>query len=254
MTSYHLYDYYEISNDEDAFKELSTLLDCQKNCYYNGEILRLGSVETSIDMFPKYKIIEDNEDNNFNQIKVLSSYWKIIDTNTKQLYSKKHPTTFIIESDGDKISIIKYVHDDNITAETNSHRIEIKPSSIQMFGNGVFAKKIIPAGVVMGYYVGKILNSKDANNSTSDKMMSIFVKPPWWPKGVRYRSGVTVDGDGNYGNWLAMINDYRNSGYEMNIEFDDRGRFTTIKDIYPGDELFTDYGSGYWEHRSNKSQ
>ena len=63
-------------------------------------------------------------------------------------------------------------------------------------------------------------------------------KRTWKEKG----HPIHIDGK----NILSKINCVCSKKYLQNVDFGYSGLFTAIKDIYPGQELFIDYGDEYW--------
>lgn len=123
-------------------------------------------------------------------------------------------------------------------------RIEIKPSLIVNAGLGVFAKIDMPAETFLDYYKGQIVDiDKPGGTAASDKLMTIKKKPPWWPADLPFGNSAIINGAVN-GNWITMIN----HSSSPNIDFDQAGKFYTIRPIETGEELLVDYGYEYWRH------
>ena len=114
--------------------------------------------------------------------------------------------------------------------------IQICPSTIPDAGYGVFALVDIPVDTTLEYYTGTPLDI-DHCNPPSSKLMTLTKRPPWWPSNQVFPAAVTIDGDVG-GNWTAMINDS-----VPNVDFDESGRFFTIRKIKMGEELFVRYGT-----------
>lgn len=121
-------------------------------------------------------------------------------------------------------------------------RIEIKLSSIKDAGYGVFAVIDIPSDTFLGYYKGQVVDiDKTGGTPPSDKLMTIRIKPTWWPEGIIFGKSAIIDGAVG-GNWVTMINHTE----IPNVDFDESGRFYTILPIKRGEELLTDYGYACW--------
>ncbi len=109
-------------------------------------------------------------------------------------------------------------------------------------GYGVFAKKRIPKGTVLGMYTGKL--KLLAGDSHSKYLFSFHAKA---------LKDVLIDGK-NTGNWTGLMNHSPAKSAKTNVdvkEFFYNGLpyiiFYAYKPIKKGDQLLYDYGDDYWE-------
>lgn len=260
----------------DSITELKEFLKSQDvdNPSLGTREINIGPIQTNVEIFPEYwffvngnatrrrgknrgvskntataeqylrqkRIIIAADDANYGH----SAAWKI--KIAKGLYF-----LITVDQEGDFDSwhfvIKKYMKPSKISAENTVEWVEIKPSTIPGAGRGVFATRDIPAGKIMGHYVGHIVTMSEMSKNNSDKLMTISIKPPWWPKDVKFRKKATIDGEQG-GNWTCMINDFRGTGKKMNITYNNAGMFYTVLDIAKGEEFFTDYGEAYWRGKT----
>lgn len=123
---------------------------------------------------------------------------------------------------------------------------EIRPSGALSFrgisaGNGLFAKRYIPVGTVLGYYHGNLLTADEAKLSTSNCIYALDDKPKWipqqkWNEGYRCVDARLVSSN------LKMINNGHNNPGSINIIVEGDGKMLTIRDVEEDEELFYDYG------------
>ena len=109
----------------------------------------------------------------------------------------------------------------------------IKKSKVPNAGRGVFSKIFIPKGKLIGWYRGEIINFKKA--SDTDYVLTLH-------------DGTSICGK-NHGNFTSLINCPTGTPFHANTEFTNDGTLVCIKDIYPDEELFIDYGKDYWTGR-----
>lgn len=110
---------------------------------------------------------------------------------------------------------------------------------------GVFAKREIPAGEILGEYVGRIYYF-----SSSCKNKTKFSEYKWTIVHPHY----TLVIDSQYGaNELSLINDYRGIADSANVTpslIPHNGcryfSYVTTKTVHVGEELLVDYGSQFW--------
>jgi hypothetical protein len=114
--------------------------------------------------------------------------------------------------------------------------LEIKKSTIECAGLGVFTLEIIPAKKCVGQYLGV----KKTHNKTGDYYFEINNK-------------VGIDAINYPRCYMAMINDAYKTENKINCEF----RINEIKELVEiwsigtidiGNELFISYGNDYWFH------
>jgi hypothetical protein len=114
--------------------------------------------------------------------------------------------------------------------------LEIKKSTIECAGLGVFALEIIPTKKCIGQYLGV----KKTHNKTGDYYFEINNK-------------VGIDAINYPRCYMAMINDAYKTENKINCEF----RINEIKELVEiwsigtidiGSELFISYGNDYWLH------
>ena len=120
------------------------------------------------------------------------------------------------------------------------HEYTIKTSTIPNSGFGAFTNIHLPKGTVLDYYRGKKLNPKQYNNLVDKSYV--------WNVRSKDRGHFYIDAqDESKSNWLRFINDSRD--HRNNIkpyQYREKIFYKTMKDIYPGQELFVNYGASYW--------
>lgn len=117
----------------------------------------------------------------------------------------------------------------------------INTSTIPNAGHGIFARCEIPKHEFFGPYIGKIIDSKDAQNYEDS--------PYIWEVKDDYGQLVhLVDGsDACQSNWLRYVNCARTSE-EQNmrpVQYENNIYYMATRDIHPGEELLTYYGGKY---------
>lgn len=70
--------------------------------------------------------------------------------------------------------------------------IEVRSSTIPCAGDGVFAICNIPINYTLEHYTGTIVDPDKPGGTLSDKLMTLFAKPPWWPD--KTFTPITIDG------------------------------------------------------------
>lgn len=111
--------------------------------------------------------------------------------------------------------------------------MEIRQSTIPDAGRGVFTKGFIPKDSFIGYYRGKIVNLDKVKDT--DYVLSLD-------------DGTAICAK-NSNHFAGMINCPTATQYSPNIIFTTDGRLNTIRDIKANEELYVDYGKGYWTAR-----
>jgi hypothetical protein len=114
------------------------------------------------------------------------------------------------------------------------YQLEIKKSTIECAGLGVFASEFIPAKVCIGKYEGV----KKRHNKTGEYYFEINYK-------------VGIDAISYPRCYMAMINDAFNTENTINCEFvideiKEIVEIWSIKNISTESELFISYGRDYW--------
>ena len=125
--------------------------------------------------------------------------------------------------------------------------LQIKVSTIPNAGNGVFAKKLIPAKTIMGYYRGRKFHQDTRTNKRHfNYFMELTRRPSWISQSDWINKGHPVHVDGT--NILSLVNCCKENTSCQNATFAASGKFTTTKDIQPDQEIFIYYGHEYWEN------
>lgn len=238
--------FYEVTNSQ-SIAELLEILGT--DCRITSKKIEIGSAHTTPDIFPEtYTSGAISAELSLRRHRVFpgGEGWRI-----KHNRSRFYIITVDNSSDDYdewRFVVKKYCTAGLIDADMTQEWIEIKPSTIPGAGRGVFAKRDLAANTILGYYRGEVVDERRRKDS-SDKVMTLYKRPPWWPSGVKFYRGISLDG-ATGGNWLALINDYRGTGQPKNADFGQDGMFYTVIPIKKGQELFIDYGSGYWIGRA----
>jgi SET domain-containing protein len=116
---------------------------------------------------------------------------------------------------------------------------EVKKSSIEGIGLGLFAKEKIHKGDTIGYYTGRILT--DAQTERKPYVDSHYIL--WVCKDYN------ILGEGREANYTRYINhsDRPNARLVVSTRWK-TARFEALKKIKPGEEIFFDYGPYFWEN------
>lgn len=129
--------------------------------------------------------------------------------------------------------------------EGYEHHLIIRPSRIPGAGNGVFATAPIPSGALLGHYQGKFITGKEHRQLVAQNkwhyVMGLLECAKKQTKGFEFI-------DGSNGNVFTRLNyappAFQNVAFKKICEHP-YVLITATKDIYPGDELFVDYGPYY---------
>jgi len=115
---------------------------------------------------------------------------------------------------------------------------DIRPSTIQGAGRGLFAKAHIAEEDTIGYYTGEVIDEQEFHNP--DRPFSAYVL---WV----CRTHIII-GEGPRANYTRFINhsDEPNAFLVVSSRWK-TARFEALRDIAPGEEIFFDYGEDYWE-------
>lgn len=115
---------------------------------------------------------------------------------------------------------------------------EIKPSTIEGAGNGLFAKTQIDKDDTIGYYTGYIINEEE------------FLDPerPFSPYVMWVSKNHIIVGEGPKANYTRYINhnDDPNAFLVTSTRWK-TARIEALRTILPGEEIFFNYGDDYWE-------
>ena len=116
----------------------------------------------------------------------------------------------------------------------------VATSTIPNAGLGLFARRYIRSGTVLGQYEGKLL-SIDEYKRASNKDYMYQVNRKGCP---------THYIDGMYGNQLSRVNGAKaNQSDLVNVctyQANKKIFFRTVRDIHPGQEVIQSYGGLYW--------
>lgn len=115
---------------------------------------------------------------------------------------------------------------------------EIKPSTIEGAGLGLFTKVPIAEETTIGYYTGKVIQEKEFYDP--DRPFSPYVL---WV----CRTHIII-GEGPDANYTRFINhsDEPNAFLTVSTRWK-TARFEALRPIQAGEEIFFDYGEDYWE-------
>lgn len=115
---------------------------------------------------------------------------------------------------------------------------EVRTSTIEGAGKGLFAKRTIEAEDTIGYYTGEIITEKEFHDP--ERPFSAYVL---WV----CRTHVII-GEGPKANYTRFINhsDEPNAFLVVSSRWKS-ARFEALRRIEPGEEIFFDYGDDYWE-------
>jgi len=120
----------------------------------------------------------------------------------------------------------------------NAKDFEIRPSTIEGAGLGLFSKVRIEAEETIGHYTGKIISETEFNDP--ERPFSAYIL---WV----CRTHI-IDGVGPKANYTRYINhsDKPNAFLVVSTRWK-TARFEALRRIEPGEEIFFDYGDDYWE-------
>ena len=122
----------------------------------------------------------------------------------------------------------------------NEHEYTIKTSTLPNSGFGAFTNVHLPKNTVLDYYRGQKLNPSQYKNLKNKAYV--------WSVKSKKLGNIYIDGQNeSKSNWLRFLNDSRD--HRNNIkpyQYRDKIFYKTMKDIYPGQELFVSYGDSYW--------
>ena len=115
---------------------------------------------------------------------------------------------------------------------------EIRTSTIEGAGMGLFARHAIGEEDTIGDYTGEVITEKEFHDP--ERPFSAYVM--WVTK-----NHILV-GEGPKANYTRYINhdDEPNAFLVVSSRWK-TARFQALRDIEPGEEIFFDYGDDYWE-------
>lgn len=115
---------------------------------------------------------------------------------------------------------------------------EIRTSTIEGAGKGLFAKQLIGEEDTIGYYTGEILSEEEFHDP--ERPFSAYVL---WV----CRTHIIL-GEGPKANYTRYINhsDEPNAFLITSSRWK-TARFEALREIEPGEEIFFNYGEDYWE-------
>ena len=120
----------------------------------------------------------------------------------------------------------------------NEAHFEIRTSTIEGAGQGLFATVPIAKGDTIGYYTGKIISEEEFHRE--DRPFNAYIL--WVCRTC------IIDGEGEGSNYTRYINhsDEPNTFLIASTRWK-TARFEALEDIHPRDEIFFNYGDDYWE-------
>lgn len=122
---------------------------------------------------------------------------------------------------------------------------EVRKSAIPNAGNGVFATQKVPANTDIGGYIGEYISEEKWQELAASEKWHYVIQMP--ECAYQYVSPNTMI-DGINGNIHTRINyapaEFQNVKYEYFCE-EPFVRLVTLREIQPGEELYTDYGDKY---------
>jgi hypothetical protein len=132
----------------------------------------------------------------------------------------------------------------NSKSKTKMLQIAIRPSAIKAAGDGAYAHSFIPKGAY-GVYRGQIKDADNANMPYSWQIMSYNKKTGESDDKeiLHYVDASSL----KHSNWTRFVNcgmTSKDNNMEAEQRFD-KFYYIALRDIYPGEELFIDYGLPY---------
>lgn len=120
---------------------------------------------------------------------------------------------------------------------SNEH-FEVRASSIDGAGQGLFSRVVVCEGDTIGEYTGIVLTDVQVNSTPYANSKYVL----WVCKDCN------IVGEGPLANHTRYINhhDYPNARMVCSTRWK-KARIEATKKIYPGQEVFIDYGPYYWE-------
>ena len=120
----------------------------------------------------------------------------------------------------------------------NKDDFEIKPSTIEGAGFGLFSKVTIQTEDTIGYYTGEVITEDEFNApNRSSSAYALWV----------CRTHIII-GEGPKANYTRFINHSDNPNAFLIVSSRWKSaRFEALFCIEPGEEIFFNYGDDYWE-------
>lgn len=118
---------------------------------------------------------------------------------------------------------------------------EVRPSSIEGAGMGLFTKNSVKVDDTIGYYTGEVITEEEFHDPA--RPFSAYVM---WVT----RKHIIV-GEGPKANYTRYINhdDKPNAFLVVSTRWK-TARFEALRDIEAGEEIFFNYGDDYWEEET----
>ena len=133
------------------------------------------------------------------------------------------------------------------------YQLELMPSRIEDSGLGVFTKEFIPAGSFIGYYEGHWAhNTRKASNYSyyiNSKTM-IDIDPLNKPYTCMFNDAYRTDFKNNIRSEVLLDQEIVKIIRQKNSHRYDANRAVGLyatRNIYPGDEMYFEYGDFYWK-------
>jgi len=120
----------------------------------------------------------------------------------------------------------------------NAEHFDIRTSTIEGAGRGLFTKVAIAEEDTIGYYTGKLISEEEFHRE--DRPFNAYIL--WVCRTC------IIDGQGEGSNYTRFINhsDQPNAFLIVSTRWK-TARFEALRDIAPGEEIFFNYGEDYWE-------
>ena len=164
---------------------------------------------------------------------------------------KRMPTKDLLEEPTEEIKrdVDKLIEFINQNRRKDSSMVRVGKSTIPNAGLGLFADRDITEGerIRGATYGGRIMNFNEAKKipmKEKDYVMALHLN-------------VHVDAKEHYGYMARYINDTYKTEKSRNCKFlkmsvENRASVIAMRDIERGEELFAEYGSGYWRARNGE--
>ena len=164
---------------------------------------------------------------------------------------KRMPTKDLLEEPTEEIKrdVDKLIEFINQNRRKDSSMVRVGKSTIPKAGLGLFADRDITEGerIRGATYGGRIMNFNEAKKipmKEKDYVMALHLN-------------VHVDAKEHYGYMARYINDTYKTEKSRNCKFlkmsvENRASVIAMRDIERGEELFAEYGSGYWRARNGE--
>ncbi len=117
----------------------------------------------------------------------------------------------------------------------------VDTSTLHDAGKGLFTKKFLKKGVVIGYFTGKIINEAQAGELSTGERGRYFIE---------LTSGKILDtyNSKSPARWANDARDKKVNNCKLYSTDDGAGAYLwSTKNISAGGEIFVDYGAQYWK-------